>query len=310
MKQIFTLVFVLFVTFQTQAQRWFPVGATFTFTQVFWEYPYGEKPAEWKVVDTATIKNKVCQKLMMTKGAGYGGYTTDFVMYVYDSSNIVFWFRHELNRFTVLYDFNKAVGEAWTIEAIRGPMTMYDTLCTLTARVKEKSIVTINGFPLRTMRIVIDMFPGYRGGFNGEIIEYVGHQERPRPDPFYSCRSMSESGDFFGLRCFNHPDIGFHDFKLVPYCDYVTSSIDEFNAAQDLNISPNPATDFFNIKYQNTNKAAATIIVSNLMGQQVCGQKLNEGNQKINASNWSAGVYFYQIIQDGQVIAKGKLLRL
>lgn len=87
------------------------------------------------------------------------------------------------------------------------------------------------------------------------------------------------------------------------------SSIDEFNAAQNLNISPNPATDFFDIKYQNKNKAEATIIVSNLIGQQVLQQKLNQGSQKINASNWSAGVYFYQIIQEREVIAVGKLLK-
>jgi hypothetical protein len=46
------------------------------------------------------------------------------------------------------------------------------------------------------------------------------------------------------------------------------------------------------------------------MGQQVLAQKLNEGHQKINASNWSTGVYFYQILQDGKVIAKGKLMKL
>jgi hypothetical protein len=310
MKQIFTLVFVLFFAFQTQAQRWFPVGATFTFTQQFWESPTGIKPAEWKVVDTTTINSKVCKKLMMTKGAGYGTDTTNFIMYIYDSSNIVYWFRHELNKFTVLYDFNKAVGETWTIEAIRGLLSWDDTICTLTARVKEKSMDTINGFPLRTMRIEIDDFPGYFNGFEGKIIEFVGHQRRPRPDPHYSCRSISESSDFFGLRCFDHPDIGFHDFKIVPNCDYAFTSINEFNAAQNLNISPNPATDFFDIKYQNTNKAVATIIVSNLMGQQVLSQKIIEGNQKINASNWSAGVYFYQILQEGKIIANGKLMKI
>lgn len=311
MKQIFTLVFVLFFALQTQAQRWFPLGATFTFTMRSGETLgyIPDKPVLWKVKDTVIKKGKMCKEF----GCIPSEFEESKVMlsiYVYDSNSVVYWYRPHLDSFTVLYDFNKNVGETWKIFGVRSIRHFSDTIgCTLTARVMKKDTIIINGFPLRRMDIDIDYLSGAAGGFSGTIVEYVGHLQRPRPDPFYACEAVSESNDFFGLRCFDHPDIGFHDFKLVPYCDYVRSSIDEFNAAQDLNISPNPATDFFDIKYQNTNKAAATIFVSNLMGQQVLGQKLNEGNQKINASNWSTGLYFYQIIQGGHVIAKGKLMK-
>ncbi len=311
MKQLFTLVFVLFFAFQTQAQRWFPVGATFTFTkvnQVDWGFP--PVPMLWTVRDTVAKKGKMCKEF----GCIPSEFEESKVMlsiYLYDSNSVVYWYRPHLDSFTVLYDFNKNVGETWKIFGVRGVMSYSDSIgCTLTARVMKKDTIIINGFPLRRMDIKIDYLSGAAGGFSGTIVEYVGHLQRPRPDPFYACEAVSESSDFFGLRCFDHPDIGFHDFKLVPYCDYVPSSIDEFNASQDLNISPNPTIDFFDIKYQNTNKATASIIVSNLMGQQVLGQTLNEGHQKINASNWSTGVYFYQILQDGKVIAKGKLMRL
>jgi hypothetical protein len=313
MKQIFTLVFVLFFAFQTQAQRWFPLGATYTFTkvnQVDWGFP--PVPMLWTVRDTVIKKGKMCKE--------FGCIPSEFEeskamlsIYLYDSNSVVYWYRPHLDSFTVLYDFNKNVGETWKIFGVRSVRHFSDTIgCTLTARVMKKDTIIINGFPLRRMDIKIDYLSGssLSVGFSGTIVEYVGHLQRPRPDPFYACEAVSESNDFFGLRCFDHPDIGFHDFKLVPYCDYVLSSIDEFNAAQDLNISPNPATDFFDIKYQNTNKAEATIIVSNLMGQQVFSQMLNEGHQKINASNWSTGIYFYQILQEGKVIAKGKLMKL
>lgn len=314
MKAIFSLLFVLFLTCQSQAQRWFPVGATFTFTQSFWEFPYGVKPAEWTVLDTATIKNKVCHKLTMTKGAVYSSDVNNFLMYVYDSNSVVYWYRKHLDSFTVLYDFNKKVGESWEIFGIKSFMPSTDTVgCTLRARVKEKDTVIINGFTLRRMRIEIDPFSGYvggySGGFNGSIVEFVGHLQRPRPDPFYSCHAISESSDFFGLRCFDHPDIGFHDYKLYPSCDYATNSIDEFNALQDLRIAPNPATDLFEITYQNKNKAEATISVCTLLGQQVLRQKLSEGKQKMNVSDWSVGIYFFQIMQEDKVIAKGKLLK-
>lgn len=310
MKQLFTLVFVLFTAFQTQAQRWFPVGATFTFTKVFevdWGYP--PIPILWTVRDTVIKKGKMCKELG-SKPSELKESRTMLSIYVYDSNSVVYWYRPHLDSFTVLYDFNKNVGETWNIFGVRSIRPLSDTIgCTLTARVKEKDTVIINGFPLRSMRIEIDPFIGSAEGFSGEIIEYVGHLERPRPDPFYACEAVSESGDFFGLRCFDHPDIGFHDFKLVPYCDYVPTSINEFNATQDLNISPNPATDFFDIKYQNKNKEEASIIIRNLLGQKVLDQKISEGNQKINASNWSEGIYFYQIRQEEKVIAAGKLLK-
>lgn len=310
MKQLFTLVFVLFTAFHSQAQSWFPVGATFTFTKVFevdWGYP--PIPILWTVRDTVIKKGKMCKELG-SKPSELKESRTMLSIYVYDSNSVVYWYRPHLDSFTVLYDFNKNVGETWNIFGVRSIRPLSDTIgCTLTARVKEKNTVIINGFPLRRMRIEIDPFIGSAEGFSGEIIEYVGHLQRPRPDPFYACEAVSESGDFFGLRCFDHPDIGFHDFKLVPYCDYVPTSINEFNATQDLNISPNPATDFFDFKYQNKNKAEAILKVYNLLGQQIWQQNISEGNNKIDGSNWIAGAYYYQLHQEGNLITAGKLLK-
>jgi hypothetical protein len=309
MKNIFLLLLACLLVNKVKAQRWFPIGTKLTYTQSFWESPVGFKPAEWTVVDTATVKGRLCQKFMMTKGTPYGSDTNNFVMYLYDSSSIVYWFRPELDSFTVLYDFNKAVGESWTVTGIRGVLAWDDTLCTLTVRVKEKGMDTINGIPLRTIGVEVDHFPGYATGFRGKIVEYIGHTISPRPNPFYSCRSISESSDFMNLRCFDHPDIGFHDYKLYPDCDYVVTSIGEFNVLQDLKISPNPSNDFFLIQYHNRNQSEAQILVNNVFGQQITQQRLSEGANHIDAAHWLGGVYFYSLWQEGRLIAKGKLLK-
>lgn len=311
MKQIFTLVFVLFFALKSQAQRWFPVGATFTFSRIFFsEFPYPpEYPAEWSVADTVTKKGKLCRELKYKDGIISPLSKLNHLMYVYDSNGVVYWYRPNLDSFTVLYDFNKNVGDTWEIFGLKKySIATTDTIgCSFIAKVKIKDTVLINGFPLRRLLIEQDGFSGPGGVFEGYIIEFVGHLERPRPDPFYSCGGISESNDFFGLRCFDHPDIGFHDFKLVPYCDYVPSSIDEFNAAHDVNISPNPAADFFNIEFHNLNKSYAELIITNLFGQQVAKQSLHEGNNNCNSANWFSGLYIYQIIQEGKPIARGKI---
>jgi hypothetical protein len=296
---------------QCQAQKWFPQGATFTYSQMFWEYPFSEKPAEWTVTDTATKKGKLCSKLVLTKGANYGSDSNNFIMYVFDSSSVVYWYRPHLDTFTVLYDLNKNIGETWEIYGVKKFGTSSDTIgCTFTARVKAKGTDTINGFSLRTITIELEgSTSGYAKGFDGKIVEFIGHLRTPRPDPFYSCHAISESSDFLGLRCFNHPDIGFHDYKLRPDCDYVVTHVDEFNVLADLKISPNPTTAFFEITYQNKNKAEATLQVCNLLGQEILKEKLKAGNNKINASEWARGVYLYCIIQEGEIIANGKLVK-
>ena len=313
MKKTLSLFFILLFSFQSKAQRWFPLGATFTFTMRSGESlgVIPDRPVLWTVRDTVMKKGKMCKEFGFIPSEPKESRAMPSI-YVYDSNSVVYWYRPHLDSFTVLYDFNKNVGESWKIFGVRSIRPLSDTIgCTLTARVMKKDTIILNGFPLRRMNIEIDDVFGavFGGGFSGTIVEYVGHLQRPRPDPFYACEAVSESNDFFGLRCFDHPDIGFHDFKLVPYCDYVPTSIDEFNAAQDLNISPNPATDFFEISYQNKNKAETTLEVCNLLGQEILKEKLNAGNNKINASEWARGVYVYRIRQEGKIIAKGKLAK-
>ena len=311
MKKTITLFFILLLSFQSKAQNWFPLGASFTFSQQFWEFPYSVKPSEWSVTDTVTIKNKLCHKLIMSKGAGYGTDTSNFVMYLHDSNSVVYWYRPQIDSFTVLYDFNKNIGETWDILNIKSMRPLDSAACTLVASVKEKGTVVINGYTLRTMKIEIinDLSIGYARGFDGTIVEFIGHLRTPRPDPFYSCHSISESNDFSAMRCFKHPDIGFHDYKLYPDCDYIVTHIDELNVLTDLNVSPNPTTGFFEISYQNKNNAEATLQVCNLLGQEILKEKLKAGNNKINASEWARGVYVYRIRQEGKIIAKGKLAK-
>lgn len=295
MKEI-TNRFLVFCVFQllyisANAQTWFPIGASCTYTQSFYEFSYHSKPAEWKVTDTITIKGKLCQHFEMTKGAGYGSDINNFQIDIYEQSGIVYLFKPNLDTFTVLYDFNKNVGESWQIMGIRGVIIKDSVSCTLTARVTEKGIDTINGFALRTMNIRIDPFPGYLGGYDGKVIEFIGHTITPRPDPFYSCNAVSETSDFYQLRCFDHPTIGFHDYKLYPTCDYVTS-IETNKLAKGISIYPNPANDHISIGGIDQ---GAQIYIYNSFGMQIHYLKALSGNVQIPLTNMPNGLYFVRV---------------
>ena len=67
-------------------------------------------------------------------------------------------------------------------------------------------------------------------------------------------------------------------------------------------VSPNPGVGFFNIKI--TSKDIHTLIeyrILNIDGKVLSVQKTRANStQKINAENWTAGIYFVEVVQGGQ----------
>ncbi len=67
-------------------------------------------------------------------------------------------------------------------------------------------------------------------------------------------------------------------------------------------VSPNPGVGFFNIKV--TSKDINTLIeyrILNIDGKVLSVQKTRANStQKINSENWTAGIYFVEVVQGGQ----------
>jgi hypothetical protein len=75
----------------------------------------------------------------------------------------------------------------------------------------------------------------------------------------------------------------------------------EEQSAIDLNVYPNPASDF--ITLQGDVKSNATVEVYNAQGQKMFNGIIPPSRQ-LDVSSWNAGMYFIAITQDGQRINK------
>ncbi len=82
------------------------------------------------------------------------------------------------------------------------------------------------------------------------------------------------------------------------------------NNAASVKVYPNPATDCFIVDYKFENATKAEIQIINILGSTILNQEIStsSNNAKINISELNSGVYFYNIIVDGNNIVSKKLI--
>lgn len=102
-------------------------------------------------------------------------------------------------------------------------------------------------------------------------------------------------------------------------CEYPTSihymvlsSTSEISTIQNLQISPNPTSNFINIQFENPQYQTIEITLVNSLGQQVISKKV-ESHQgieihKIDVSTIPKGNYFLQLKTENEVITRNVLI--
>lgn len=98
--------------------------------------------------------------------------------------------------------------------------------------------------------------------------------------------------------------------------NYITEDVGIANHVVNVNkfnAYPNPATSQVTVQYELANRMAgdnAHIIITSLVGNKVCSQPINSSNGKatIDLSNLVAGIYFYSLEVNGQIISTKKLI--
>lgn len=83
------------------------------------------------------------------------------------------------------------------------------------------------------------------------------------------------------------------------------------NVINNLTVSPNPATDVANFKFDVNNASQATIKLFDLTGKEVAAKTIAvsaSNNVEMNTANLSAGSYIYKVFA-GDKVATGKLIK-
>lgn len=278
-------VLLAFCSLQADAQKWAPLGMTWTYLYVGDVWDHSDKSSAVVTLaaeDTITIKGHLCT-IIQPKGTGMIDLSNMLnTMATYEDSGRVYWYSPMIDTFTILYDFNKKVGESWQMNGIQkfdhwGMPS--DTIgCLFKVIVMAVGMDTINGIPLRTMELRTT--PSYQS-FSGKVIEGIGHLDRPRPWVITACSITSDIAyDYFGLRCIDNGSIGFYDFKTAPYCDWKYTSIENLeHRGNGISISPNPSNGYITIKASEKNKPTEAMVY-NMLGQLVYQSSLTFNHQE------------------------------
>ncbi|MCH8902972.1 MAG: T9SS type A sorting domain-containing protein [Bacteroidetes bacterium] len=83
------------------------------------------------------------------------------------------------------------------------------------------------------------------------------------------------------------------------------SGIDENSIGNAVSVFPNPTSGIINIE----SEARISIIeITNLLGAKVYSSKINDRNAEIDLSNQPRGIYFYTLINERNIITRGKVM--
>lgn len=89
--------------------------------------------------------------------------------------------------------------------------------------------------------------------------------------------------------------------------------IEEFNDAYNINVYPNPVHEILNFKLEMISEQVSNIdgqiLITNLLGKTIFQTTSIKQQNTINVSEFTSGVYFYQLKQHNKIIKQGKFIK-
>lgn len=211
----------------TNAQEWFPVGASWYYSQTI--LFQGESYVRFEVTGETTINGKTCKVISGNCNCGVsnaGGnlYQEGDKIYTYDAG---------ADTFRLLYDFTLEAGDTlfyhiddpWVTDG----MFLIDSITTMQ-------------FGSDTLRVQHITHLAYDVVWGNKIIERIGSS-----GCLYPQISFCDPGTG-GLRCYEDQEIGLINFQVPERpCDYISVSTGQVGP-EKCNIYPNPTTDVLHIE--------------------------------------------------------------
>ncbi len=295
-KAICSLIILLF-SILTQAQNWCAPGAEWhfrahtTWPSIKYQDGYIRVASEGTVIalgqtcDSLTATFYGVRFSMLSPSVVINNY---FSLVTYESNHVVYAYNTSTNSFDTLFNFNAAIGDEW-LNYREG------TNCFMP---RSKFIVTdtghviINGQNLKTL--------------NNGIVERIG--SLGSMIPYNDC--WVDASDMGFLVCYS--DNNFPLYKKPGYnlpCNFTTVGKDEFTLeGLELNVFPNPASDNIKIEFSGENALEQFYVqVYDLLGKEVLSGTTYSGGS-LNLLDVKSGLYTLNLVSDGQVLARRKLV--
>lgn len=293
------LAFFLIPTYCFAQVEWAPVGAKWWYEQTYVSpvgssYDIGYYNME--VIGDTIVLGRTCRELSWEENGQYC-YTCDHrPYYVYSDSGRVYYFNHDDEAFTLLYDMNKGIGESWEVNFFNEYMN--DDV-TLTMTVIDTMSIWVNGVRLRQQKV------DYHSQFSfGDVItEGLGSTEAFFPN----CQNGGGCETIYGaLRCYEDSILGMYHIT-IDSCEwkYTYVSLEELEQAE-MRLWPNPANYLMNI--ETDGRQGFVVALHDMAGREVFASPMLSSKQSINTVDIPAGVYVAVLREKGAVVARRKVI--
>jgi len=305
MKKALLLTLLVFITKFYQAQNWCAPGAEWHY-RVYMPFYINYQDGYMKVSVTGTVNNG-SNLIYNLSGTFYGelypqgsGTTTlnYFNIALYEQNQVVYIYYP----MDTLVNLNASIGDKWRITrfgsnpsglpCIRPYLTVVDT-----------GHVLINGQHLKRISVIHSNNPSS----SFDIIEKIGCLYGFMY-PYYSCELHGWSlGNFVCYSDNNFPLYQNPGYNLP--CNFTTVGKEEFTLeGLELNVFPNPALNMVKIEFSGENTPEQfQVQVYDMLGKKVLSGTYSSGSS-LDLADIKEGLYTLNLVSDGQVLARRKLL--
>jgi hypothetical protein len=262
--------------------QWAPVGAKWWYGEeelpAFGQPPYAEYFYNTEVVGQAQIQGKLCSQITAS-GCTFCDNTNP--CYIYEDSNRVYYFSHQMQQFYLLYDFNLTPDEVYLLYFYD-----FDSLNYIQVYITDTFSVSVNGNQLKAQ--TADFMLGTYT-YSQTLMEVVGAAYN-----FFPTTTLCDIG-FKGLRCYQDSTLGLYHYSLVD-CEYSTVGIAE-QQQNAVTIYPNPATNTLTIETQT---AQGIYQLQDITGKVLLSGSVTANKFSLDISALSKGIYLLSVIDDKQ----------
>ncbi|MGB0979010.1 MAG: T9SS type A sorting domain-containing protein [Croceimicrobium sp.] len=294
------ITFFLLISFKgLKAQDWFPVGATWHYTERFF-FSGDLEFLTISVEKDTVIQGIACKKMIKNKDL----YCMDHerVEYVYESGDSVFLFVPDFNRFQLVYDLNMSSGDTLNFPILDNDMNGRE-LDTIQMRVNSTSFIMVNGRMLKQQHVDIE-YLGDLYGYDGYLRQHIITQKIGSHDYFfYYSREFQGACDAnlsAGLRCYSDSLLGLYETGIADSCNYIFRyfNTDEHNvASSEIDIYPIPSGGVFYVEGENLKNLSYRLFRGD--GFILQRGRFENDHNSIDLRHFNTGIYFLEI--EGEV---------
>ncbi len=304
-RTLFLFLIFISIVFKISAQDFGSIGTKWYYTLPHFSDP-GIDYVEIQSIGDTNIYGHFCHHLQIAHG--YDCSTIGSNAFLYEENGSVYYFVSQMNKFSLLYDFNLEIDDYYKIYVNGFSQTEPDSI---SYQVTGVFTETINGVSLKKLSIKL-LSGGYSFSTSGNdtIVERIGASY------LFPQYALCEAGPN-QLRCFEDSVLGFYSTNVAPACDFISTGISETSNISAITFFPNPANQFAICTIPFADNKIYSIKVFDVFGTLPAGRQgeLNVPVQftqqefQLDVSSLAQGIYFVQVSDEKNSFSQKLLIQ-